>query len=65
MPKLSDDDLLPIGEKYRGKRLKDIPDSYFIWLWGENKHKDPNDIDPLTQSVLDYIEDSFDERKLD
>lgn len=29
---MDDNTLLPFGDKYKGKPLKDIPDRFFIWL---------------------------------
>lgn len=39
----TDESILLIGNKYKGKKLKDIPDEYFIWLWQQSwfNHKSP------------------------
>ena len=38
-PPLQDDDLMPCG-KYKGKRMDDVPEDYYIWLRLETV-KDP------------------------
>lgn len=36
IPCLSDDSLMPYG-KYRGERLSNVPDSYLLWLYENDK----------------------------
>ena len=33
--RLNDDDLMPFG-KYQGKRLGEVPDSYWLWFLGQD-----------------------------
>lgn len=37
-PPLTDDDLMPCG-KYKGKKMSEVPDEYYIWMykkWGKD-----------------------------
>lgn len=46
MPKpLEDDDEMPFG-KHRGKRMVDVPDDYFLYMYNEGF---------LTGRVFDYV----------
>lgn len=49
--KLTDQSLMPFG-KHRGKNMEDVPASYLLWLWEEDKWNEPGDLH-------DYIADSF------
>lgn len=33
MEKLTDDSILQYGQKHRGKKLSEVPDSYLVWLY--------------------------------
>lgn len=48
---MTDSDLMPWG-KYKGNRMIDVPASYLLWLWDNDKAGD--------SSVYDYIADNLD-----
>lgn len=48
---LTDESKIWFG-KYNGKKLKEIPDSYFIWMWKQGME---------AGTLKDYIEDSVPE----
>lgn len=49
---MNDDSLMPFGI-HKDKRLKDIPDDYLLWLYGEI---DPNKYPELAAYLKDNIE---------
>lgn len=53
--KVKDDTVITFG-KYKGMRMIDIPDEYFIWLYKNIEIKD--------LGLKDYIEDNFTEEQL-
>lgn len=65
MSKLKDESPMPIGEKYKGVQMVDVPDDYLIWYYKEYKHhlnnkgRYPNSVE-----VLEYIKESFNENDL-
>ena len=48
--KLTDESLMPLG-KYKGEKMANVPASYLIWLYDENK---------CNRNVREYIEDNLD-----
>jgi uncharacterized protein (DUF3820 family) len=48
--KLTDTSLMPFGE-HKGKRMIDVPESYLLFLWTNNK---------MTDQVREYINDNLD-----
>lgn len=32
MPEYTDETLMPFGKKHKGKKLKDVPASYLLWV---------------------------------
>lgn len=55
-----DETIMRIGKKWKGERLADIPDSYFIWFWDQNRHKfKAGLLDGFVLDLMTYIEDSF------
>lgn len=48
--KLTDESLMPFG-KYKGEKMANVPASYLIWLYDENK---------CNRNVREYIEDNLD-----
>ncbi|NDV94841.1 hypothetical protein D0T84_07905 [Dysgonomonas sp. 521] len=52
---LSDESLMPFG-KYKGKEMANVPASYLIWIYDNNK---------CTPDVANYIEDNMDALKLE
>lgn len=47
---LTDNDLMPFG-KYKGEKLANVPASYLLWLYDNNK---------CNQYLREYIEDNMD-----
>lgn len=47
---LHDDSPMPFG-KYKGDKMANVPASYLMWLYDENK---------CNKEVRDYIEDNLD-----
>lgn len=37
MENLTDDSILHYGQKHRGKKLAEVPDSYLVWLYDNAK----------------------------
>lgn len=62
---LTDTCPMPFG-KHEGEPMENVPDSYLLWLWNENKHAYLNDISMRhsMEIVMEYIQDSFDEKRL-
>lgn len=56
---LQDDDIMYFG-KYKGMRLIDIDDDYFIYLYKKDSSGELN----LDSRMKEYIESSFDEEDL-
>lgn len=52
---LSDESLMPFGQ-YKGKEMANVPASYLIWIYDNNK---------CTPEVANYIEDNMDALKLE
>lgn len=50
---LSDESLMPFGQ-YKGKEMANVPASYLIWIYDNNK---------CTPDVANYIEDNMDALK--
>ena len=48
--KLTDESLMPLG-KYKGEKMANVPASYLIWLYDENK---------CNRNVREYIDDNLD-----
>ena len=46
---MDDNSIMPFG-KYQGKRMEDVPASYLLWLYSENK---------TFSNLRDYIEDNL------
>lgn len=58
----SDNTEMPFGKKYKGKRLIEIPDDYFMWFWGENKSKYlNNELSGDQFSLMRYIDTHFED----
>lgn len=49
---MDDNSIMPFG-KYKGKKLSDIPDDYFLWLHGVG-------INPKYYELEEYIEENLD-----
>lgn len=47
---LTDNDRMPFG-KYKNEKMANVPASYLMWLYNENK---------CSKEVRDYIEDNLD-----
>lgn len=47
---LTDNDLMPFG-KYKGEKLANVPASYLLWLYDNNK---------CNKYLREYIEDNMD-----
>lgn len=47
---MNDESLMPFG-KFKGKKLEDVPASYLIWLYDENK---------CSGELKQYIKDNLD-----
>lgn len=62
---LNDNSIMPIG-KHKGEEMILVPDDHLKEFWSENYHKfrynQLTDSDAI--SIMNYIEDSFDEREL-
>uniref|UniRef100_A0A6M3LLS0 Putative quorum-sensing-regulated virulence factor n=1 Tax=viral metagenome TaxID=1070528 RepID=A0A6M3LLS0_9ZZZZ len=52
---LQDDSPMPFG-KYKGDKMINVPASYLLWLYNENK---------CNKNVRDYIEDNLDVLKME
>jgi uncharacterized protein (DUF3820 family) len=50
---LDDNSLMPIG-MYKGKPLKEVPDSHLLWIWKTYKRT------PNLTLLLAYIQDNLD-----
>ena len=60
--KWNDNTKMTFGKKYRGKKLIEIPDDYFIWFWEQNRHKYKAEVlDGDVLRLMEYIEDSFED----
>lgn len=55
LPQLQDHDPMPFG-KYKGEKMEDVPASYLLWLYDNNK---------CNTQVKEYIEDCIDVLKLE
>lgn len=56
---MNDESIMTFGS-HKGKRLIDIPDSYLIWFWGENKERFKSGrLWAAGHNLMEYIEDSF------
>lgn len=63
---MSDNDIITFGT-HKGKKMIEVPDTWLLWLWGENKDvylKNSPNISENCKRVMDYIRDSFEESKL-
>ena len=60
MDQLNDDSLMPFGQ-YKGRKLVDIPASYFHWLWCSKKLNHDHMRDP----VSDYMKRNLHVLKLE
>lgn len=51
-----DDDPITFG-KYNGTKMKDIPASYFLWLWNNGMWRDTlsNRQDPVRLYIIKYF----------
>jgi len=52
---LQDDSPMPFG-KYKGDKMINVPASYLLWLYNENK---------CNKNVRDYIEENLDVLKME
>jgi len=64
----TDDSIMPFGE-FKGERIVDVPDSRLLFYWGENKvafqfQQGRALMSESMLAVMEYIEDSFDEKQL-
>lgn len=58
--KYTDDSLMPWGA-HKGKRLSDVPDEYFLFLWEESKRFAPGTTARASNKPLfNYIADNID-----
>ena len=53
MKQLTDNDEMPFG-RYKGSYLRDVPASYFHWLW--TNERDPMSRKAKVDPVADYIQ---------
>ena len=65
---MTDDSLMPFG-KHEGVKMANVPDQYLIWFFKENKvafntQMGRQLMKPERLEVMEYIEDSFDEKDL-
>ncbi len=52
---MTDNDLMPYGQ-HKGKEMINVPADYLLWLYENNKAKEP---------VLSYIKDNMDALKFE
>ena len=52
---MDDSSLMPFG-KYKGDKMINVPASYLLWLYNENK---------CNKNVRDYIEENLDVLKME
>jgi|GEM_PF-2476655 uncharacterized protein (DUF3820 family) len=59
---MNDNSIMPFG-KYKGNSMANVPDSYLVWIWGQNKDRYLGNPDMLksindeTYNVMKYIEE--------
>lgn len=59
--RLTDTDPMPIGKKFLGEEMQDVPASYLLWLWDQNVDKfKAGNLKGNMKDVMDYIEDNLD-----
>jgi len=64
--KLTDNDLMPLGT-HRGKKMEEVPDTWFKWFWSVNQRTygmKPKTLSMLQKRVMEYIEEHFNEKDL-
>jgi len=65
---MNDNSIMPFGE-HSGKAMGNVPESWLLWFWGENKssYKEFGEfgLRPDQFKIMKYIEDSLDAKNLD
>lgn len=60
---LNDDSIMPFG-MHKGKKMEDIPATYFIWLWSEGKAAKNTDVgNYIVRNLDDLRTESSNEQK--
>lgn len=58
----TDSTVMPFGKKYKGMKLIEIPDDYFMWFWEENKTKYlDNQLSGNQFEMMRYIDTHFED----
>jgi uncharacterized protein (DUF3820 family) len=54
MKSVDDDSPMPFG-KHRGEPLRDVPESYLVWLWNETDLRDALRMDTDRGALARYV----------
>lgn len=57
----NDETIMPFG-KHKGKHLSDVPASYLLWLYEQNKYKPMTSLQEYIHKNLDVLEKEVEEK---